>query len=191
MKQYFFAAAILFLNACHNNDTEKKITPVIAEEKQDFFPVTAYLKGQIADILQKGLTPRKYTTINNKTDSVMVKFEELNELCKEFLHPEIDSVNLVPLFKEEKFLDQSVDAFTFMYDPKGALPDSMQLKRWDVYIDPQSSKVKRIYMLKKNSENKILQLTWQSDQWCKITTIKNISADSSTIEKEEKISWDY
>jgi len=189
MRQYFFAAVILFLSACNN--AEKKDTPVIAAEKQSFFPVTNYLKGQIYEIAEKGKFPIKYTTVNNKTDSVILNFEGLNELFKDFLHPEIDSANLTSLFKETKFLDQTIDAFTFVYDPQVTLPDSVQLKHWDVYIDPQSSKVKRIYMLKSINDHKTLQLTWQSNQWCKITTIINESADSSRIEKEEKISWDY
>ena len=58
--------------------------------------------------------------------------------------------------------------------------------------EPQAttSKVKRIYLIKKTSDNKTLQLTWQSNQWCKITTIVNDAAGSK-VEKEEKITWDY
>ncbi len=164
---------------------------IVSEEKPSFFPVTAYIKGQLHDIHQKGLTPIKYTSQNNRTDSVMVKFESLNDLCKEFLHPEIDSANMVNHYTEAKFLDQSLDAFTFTYDIKPAAPDSITLKHWDVYIDPATSKVKRIYWVKEQASNTTLQLTWQSNQWCKIVTIKKNADGSSAVEKEEKISWDY
>jgi len=110
---------------------------------------------------------------------------------KEFLQPEIDSANLVPFFTETKFLDQTINAFTFTYDPKIQLPDSVNLKHWDVYIDPETSKVKRVYIIKRSGENKILQLTWQSNEWCKTTTIITTPDGISKIEKEEKISWDY
>jgi hypothetical protein len=196
MRLYLLATVILFLNACNNNpapETKPQSNAVdTTAEKPDFFPVTTFLKGQIFDIKHKGLAPLKYTTVNNITDSAFVKLEQLDSLLTEFLHPEIDSLNMVPFFTESKFLDQSVDAYTFTYDPKTTLPDSIPVKHWDVYVDPTTSKVNRVYILKKAGNNKTLQLTWQSNQWCKITTISSSpDGSSSTVEKEEKISWDY
>lgn len=194
MKTYLFALLILLLPGCSNNAPAKEVAKnnVAAEqEKLNFFPVTTYLKGQIYSIKEKGLTPVKYTTINNRTDSVMIKFDQLNELLAEFLHPEIDSASLIPFFTETKFLDQTIDAFTFTYEPKSKIPDSIQLMHWDVYIEPETGKVKRIYILKKIEGSKTLQLTWQSNKWCKTITIGINAAGASTIEKEEKISWDY
>jgi hypothetical protein len=193
MTRYFFIAILLFLNACSNRSEEK--TPVsnntTVEEKPSFFPVTSYLKGQIHEIKEKGITPIKYITINNHTDSFFVTFAELDEVLKEFLHPEIDTANLIPFFTESKFLDQSINAFTFTYEPKPQVPDSILLTHWDVYIEPEVSKVKRIYLVKKGGANKTLQLTWQSNEWCKTTTIVTHPDGTSAVEKEEKISWVY
>ena len=192
MKLYFLILSSALLCACGNNSSEIKPTPVSkVEEESSFFPVTSYLKGQLYDIKAKGVTPIKYTTINNRTDSVMVKLDSLNILCKEFLQPEIDSTNLINFFTESKFLDQTVDAFTFTYDAKKNIPDSIQLIHWDVYVEPETSKVRRVYITKKGDSNKILQLTWQSNQWFKIVTIISNKDGTSTVEKEEKISWDY
>jgi hypothetical protein len=182
MRLYLFAVLIICLTACNNNpasETKAQSSAVdTTAEKPDFFPVTSFLKGQIFDIKHKGLAPLKYTTVNNITDSAFVKLEQLDSLLTEFLHPEIDSLNMVPFFTETKFLDQTVD--------------SILIKHWDVYIDPETSKVNRVYILKKAGNNKTLQLTWQSNQWCKITTISySPDGSSSTVEKEEKISWDY
>jgi hypothetical protein len=160
-------------------------------EKQSFFPVTSYFKGQIYDILHKGINPLKYRTINDHTDSAWLKIESLNKEVDEFLHPEIDSVNLINLFTEKKFMDQSIDALTFTYDPIGELPDSITLRHWDVYVDPKSGNIRRVYMVKQLPENKIMQLTWQGDKWCKKVIIVNNPDGSSVVEKEEKISWDF
>ncbi|MEO6539426.1 MAG: hypothetical protein ABIN74_00490, partial [Ferruginibacter sp.] len=106
--------------------------------------------------------------------------------------PVIDTANLITLFTEKGFLDQSINAFTFTYDPTmPPLPDSMQLQRWDVYINPDENRVKRIYMVKQISNNKTLQLTWVSNHWCKLTSIITDAAGVSKIEKEEKIVWDF
>ena len=186
--------ATLFLFSC-NNSSEKPA--VVAQkdtaqtvEKKSFFPVTSYLKGQINNFKER-INPLKYTTVNDKTDSVYIKAEEIKQAFAEFLSPEIDSTNLIELFSETKFLDRSYDdAFTFTYDPITTLPDTFELNHWVVYIDGQTSNVKRIYMVKKRGDKEI-QLTWKSDQWCSIVTVVNNPDGTSKVEKEEKIVWNY
>lgn len=192
MKFLLPVLSIVLLQACTNPSKEKEKEKIAPEkETEGFFPVSSYLKGQIVEIIQKGVNPLKYTTVNGHTDSIWLKTEELNEVFKEFLHPEIDSANLTTLFSEKKFMDRSIDAFTFTYDAIGKLPDSMTLSHWDVYVDPSTENVKRIYMLKNISPNKTLQLTWQSNKWCKLITIVDLPNGISSVEKEEKITWDF
>lgn len=183
----------IILLSCNNSSTTTVI-PVNTDTavKQNFFPVTSFLKGEIYTIKTDGINPKKYTTINNHTDSAWLKIEDLDAAVGEFLHPEIDSASLITLFTEKNFLDQSINAFTFTYDATHPpLPDSMQLQHWDVYIDPNTNTVKRIYMVKQVNKNKTLQLTWVSKQWCKITSIVSDESGISKIEKEEKIFWDF
>ena len=189
-------ACSFFLSSC--NDSGKSPGPSTkpssftdTAEKQRFFPVTAYLKGEIFDIKKNGINPLKYTIINDHTDSVWLKIEELDTALQEFLQPEIDSVNLITFFTEKSFLDHSINAVTLTYEPLGMLPDSMQLRRWDVYIDPKTNKVKRVYMVKEITKAKTLQLTWVSNQWCKIISIVTDEKGVSKIEKEEKIILDF
>ncbi len=161
----------------------------IVAKPLSFFPVTAFIKGQIHDIKEKGITPMLYSTSNNHTDSAAIKFEALDTLLKEFLQPVIDTTNLIAYFTENKFLDQSINAFTFTYDAKPNLPDSIKLTHWDVYIDPETNKVKRVYMIKKNAGNKTVQLTWLSNLWCQTTTLANNTNGSFNVVSEEKILW--
>ena len=197
----FFPAifTLAFFCSCSNSSNNKengyvKNNPDSSDQKnkkQLFFPVTAYFKGQLYEIAKDGINPLKYVTINNHTDSAWLKIEDLPRVLNEFLTPEIDSLNLVSLFKENNFMDQTLNVITLTYEPAGPLPDSMKLRHWDVYIDPNSGKVKRIYIVKISGENKLLQLTWVGDKWCKITTIFTNPDGSSVIEKEEKINWDF
>ena len=193
MRQYIWIAFILAINACSNNNTEK-ITPqnttAKAEEKPNFIRVTSFLKGEVVGIRGK-MQPKKYTTINEHTDSSFLKFEDLDNEVKDFMLPVIDSANLSQLFTETKFVDQTINAVTFTYDPKTQLPDSMPLRHWDVYVDPETGKITRVYIVKKASSNKTLQLTWQSGEWFKTTTLINNNDGTLSVEKEEKISWDY
>lgn len=187
-----FILSVFFLVSCSDSSTpEVKKVETGPVKKQSFFPVTSYIRGQIFEIKRNGVTPLKYTTVKNHTDSVWLKFDQLEEAVKEFLTPEIDSANLTNLFTEKNFLDQTIAAFTFTYDPTGLLPDSMKLKRWDVYIDPENNKVKRIYMVKEISKSMSLQLTWQNDKYCKIVSIITDTSGNSAVDKEEKITWDF
>lgn len=185
-------ACSLFLFSCNDSGKSAVQSPTKdSAEKQRFFPVTAYLKGEIFNLKKSGINPLKYTTVNDRTDSVWLKVEELDSALQEFLQPEIDSANLTGLFTEKSFLDQSINAVTFTYDPTAILPDSMKLTHWDVYIDPKSNKVKRVYMVKDVDKTKILQLTWISNQWCKIVSIVTDKKGESKIEKEEKFILDF
>ena len=160
-------------------------------EEPLFFPVTDFIYGQIAELKKRGINPIKISKVNNHEDSVWLKTEVLNDEFAPFLSPVIDTTNLAGMFAEKKFLDQTIDAFTFTYDPIKPLPDSFSLQRWDVYIEPKSGTVKRIYLIKKMPGNKTLQLTWQTNISCKIVSIANDSTGNDHVESEVTIKWDF
>lgn len=186
-----FTGILLLFSCTHSEKKNDMVQEKPLPQKQHFFPVSSYLKGELYTIKNKGINPLKYTTINNHTDSVWLKIEDLDAAVQEFLQPEIDSVNLITLFTEKSFLDQTLNAITLTYDPAVPLPDTFKLKHWDVYIDPDLNTVKRIYMVKEMSKTSLLQLTWVNNRWCKITYIVTDEKGVSTIEKEEKLVWDF
>ncbi|MBC7867946.1 MAG: hypothetical protein H7X88_10485 [Gloeobacteraceae cyanobacterium ES-bin-316] len=155
-----------------------------------FFPVTNYIYGQIEAIKDMGVNPIKIDSTANKLDTTWLKIEDFAESFKEFVNPQIDSLNLVPFFEESKFADQTIDAYTFTYTPSKALPDSILLLKWDVYISPATNTVKRVFIVKRTQTGKELQLTWQSDKWCKIVTIVN-KEEKQFIESEQTIKWNF
>ena len=180
-----------------NNSQNKEIAIVTDPGKdpgiskpENFFPVTAYIKGQIFEIKRRGINPLKIIEQGNRTDSLWLPIETLNKEMADFLEPVIDTVNLMALFSETKFLDQTLNAYTFTYDPKKELPDSMPLKHWDVYVDPGKNTIQRIYMVKK-AGNKTLQLTWLNDISCRIITIGEDNKGNDAVEKEVLIKWDF
>ncbi|MEO6669437.1 MAG: hypothetical protein ABIN36_08175 [Ferruginibacter sp.] len=190
---------ILFLLvACKSqekDDNRIKITAMdsshLKAEPQNFFPVTNFIKGQIFEIKNGGVNPMKFVTINKHTDSAWLKMEDINKEVSDFLTPEIDTANLTTLFAEKKFMDQTLDAITFTYDPIKSLPDSFVLRHWDVYVDPNKSMVRRVYLVKNLPGKKTQLLTWETGKSC---NIKNVSADSSgkpLIEKEISIKWRF
>ncbi len=191
MKIIFLFILSSFLAAgCNNtNNHSASDNANTGTTKASFFPVTSYIKGQIADIRNRSLSPLMYTTSNNQTDSIWLKPEDLENVCHEFLYPTIDTQNLINYFTEAKFKDETINAFTYTYDATGNLPDTFTLRHWDVYIDPDKNSVRKIYLVK-NYPDKILQLTWYHNAYCQIVTIKKNNS-TETIEKEEKIKWQF
>jgi hypothetical protein len=183
-----FATVLL---SCGSSGTKKADDTKEEVKKPSFFPVTAYIKGELNSFEKSGINPLKYTTTKGRTDSVWLKMEDVRNTVKEFLQPEIDSINLVSLFTERSFLDQSLDAVTFTYEATGKLPDSMILRQWNVYLSPETGKVKKIYIVKEPAPGRTLQLTWQSGEWCKIVSIITDEKGNSSVDKEEKITWAF
>lgn len=184
----------LLYSSCSDQTSQTSQQPgTDSTVNKTFFPVTEYIRGQLNEIDSLPLTPLKIITHNGKHDSTWMKKEDIRPFAQPFLSPEIDTTNLKSLFKERSFLDQTINAFTFSYDAVNDLPDTLQLRRWDVYIDPKKNKVTRIYMIKEiigNTGSQKLQLTWKSDQWCKITTITERPGKEPDI-KEETMKWDF
>ncbi|MDB5198128.1 MAG: hypothetical protein JWO92_91 [Chitinophagaceae bacterium] len=190
--------AVFFLMILFCSCSEQKspiLQPAIKDSTEDhtFFPVTEYIRGQLNEIDSLPITPLKIINDNGKQDSIWMKKEDIRSFAQPFLHPEIDTVNFKSLFTEKSFLDQTINAFTFSYDPIDKLPDTLELRKWDVYIDPKKNTISRIYMVKEVKNNgtyQTLQLIWKSGQWCKITTITEQPGKQPDI-KEELMKWDF
>jgi hypothetical protein len=197
IKQFLFAAFLLCLFSCHTTpDAVSSAAPVAAPPRTDtsFFPVTAFLKGQMLQFDSMPVTPLHIITIRDKSDSQWIKREQLRSFLTAFLEPEITETNLTKYFTETRFNDQTVNAITLSYDPIGTLPDSMSLKSWTVYIDPKTGNVTGIYIVKRaaaNNQSITQQLTWESNTSAQIVNILNKPDGSSEVLSQEKFVWNF
>jgi len=185
---FLVPAFFIFFTSCSGktNNTASKNN---SAQTENIFPVTDFLKGQLRILDSMGVTPLKIVSANGKTNSVWLKREDIRKNATPFLHPVIDSATMYSLFSEKSFLDQTINAFTFSYDPKKSLPDSIKLTHWDVYMNPQTNSIARIYMVKENADT-TSQLTWLVNKWYSIRTIIQLPNGQAQI-KEEKITWDF
>jgi len=189
----FLFFGLITFSACHSTKEKSQSPSKDSKEKETFFPVTDFLKGQLKELSSMPVTPLKTISINGKTDSVWVKRENVLQFARPFLTPEVDSVSMTDYFSEKSFLDQTINAVTFSYDPKIKLPDSIKLRHWDVYIDPQKGTVQRIYLVKENisgDSDITTQLTWKVNEWCSIRTITQRPGKKPQIQ-EEKMTWNF
>jgi hypothetical protein len=195
MQKLFRSLSIIFLFvfiSCNSRNTGRHLTNN-TDDTVNIFPVTSFLKAQLKRIDSMPVTPLKIVTENEKSDSVWMKREDIRTNATPFLTPLIDSAAMNSLFSEKAFLDQTINAFTFSYDAKTKLPDSINLTHWDVYMNPQTKNIDRIYLVKEKNdsgENVTTQLTWLVNKWYSIRTITQIPNGQPKI-KEEKMIWDF
>lgn len=197
--KFFLSLPVLcigVLTGCHNHAnpaTETKTSPAIdSEASTSIFPVTEFLLGQLREIDSMPVTPVEISVADNKRDSVWRKREDIRKFAAPFLTPVFDSTSMHNFFDEKSFMDLTVNAVTLTYDPKVPLPDSIKLTHCDVYIDPKSHQVQRIYLVKEeiqNGETVTTQLTWTVNQWCSIRTIEHENKTVPTV-KEKIMKWD-
>ncbi len=184
---------VFFFGSCKEIKEKKVATKALTQAAESFFPVTEFIQGQLKEIEGLPVTPLKIEIEGAKHDSTWLKKTDLRSFADPFLHPEIDSSAMGQFFIGKSFLDQTINAFTFSYDAKTILPDSVKLTHWDVYVDPQKNNVIRIYMVKEDSADSrhiTTQLTWQSGKWFSIRNIIQPPGKEPVI-KEQIIKWDF
>ena len=190
---FIFCFLLISVYACNNKEDASSETihsSINAEKKPAVFPVTEFINGQLHELEDMPITPLKKITVNDKTDSFWFKREDIREFAKPFLSPVVDSIKMQSYYNSNSFLDQTIQAITFTYDANDKLPADIKLTHFDVYINPESGKVKRIYMVKQPSADSTIQLTWTVDKWCSIVTIIQAHDQKATIKKEKMI-WKF
>jgi hypothetical protein len=191
MKFHLALILLVILFACNNKTEKVQTTPttstaIIEDTTANYFPVTNFLLGDINSIKTNAGTPQYKITTNGKTDSSYINMDSIFIVFQDFLAPRIDSANLKKYFREKSFLDQTLGTFTFTYDRRANTSFDFPFTNWDVMINEETQKVKRIYLVKKVDAATKKLLTWQAEKWCKIVTITN-----DKVVKEEKYIWNY
>jgi len=194
---FYFLSMLTILYSCSNKKEEAaSINKTTASDSVQvhFFPVTAFIKGQLMELDSIQLTPLQVITQAKKIDSNWISKKDIRPLLQDFISSEINETNMLEFFNVTKFNDQSTGAITFTYNPKTNLPDRIELRHWDVYITPETGRVRKVYMVKniiRKSENFTLQLTWDTEKSARITTILNHTDGKSEIIKDEKLIWKF
>lgn len=192
----FPIAAIVLLSIYGCAGKEKKVAQPgnNTEAIDSFFPVTSFIKGQLLLLDSLQVTPLQIITKPGKTDSIWLTKEKLKPYLLPFATPTITETNFIPYFKQTRFKDLTINAITFTYDPLAPMPDSINLRHWDIYINPETGNVSKVYIVKEIKEKGVdltLQLTWQSNKWAKITTLVNKPNGKMELVKDEKFVWDF
>jgi hypothetical protein len=167
MKRFFIPfSVILFICACETKQPETSNTAGTKTDtaKKNYLPVAYYLKAEIAGVDSFPLRIMKYQINNGKTDSGIITTPIFDQLAKEFLLSELDSVHFENNFEENSFVDRSTNLVSFTYSTKDT---GNGLKRVDVLLTPGSGydKLNSIYMesiAKYKDSSVISKMSWKA-----------------------------
>jgi hypothetical protein len=190
---FFVLISPVFFSACHSDESSQQTGTPTATEESHIFPVTAFLRAQLKKMDTLPITPLLIYTANGKIDSTWLKREDIRQKALPFLSPEIDSTQMHSLFAEKAFLDQTINAYTFSFDPVKKLPDSVDVVHWDVYMNAQTNAIERIYIVKENDSvgrNVTRQLTWVINKWFSTRTITQNQSGRPEV-TEAKLIWNF
>ena len=188
MRNYtFILIFVCLISSCLQNNSEKSTAPE-TEINASFFPVGNYLLGDVASIKQSGISPKYVHIKNGNSDSTFLQLQQIDSCLSDFLKPMIDSVSLNSMVKETKFYDESIESFTLSYDVQKEYFEKTSWRKWDVYINPETQKVDRLFLVKNNSDSTIAQLTWIPKSFAKIVIINN---QNSSVVEEKTFIWNY
>ena len=182
----FFICIITILCSCNSDDASEAQNATSIQDStpaQNYFPVTSFIKGIIYTIRTEKSNPIKVITRDEKKDTTWLKMENLEHEMSAFLTPVIDTANLKHKYVETKFLDKTINLYTFTYDLRDPA-DTATLRSWTVYVDGESGKVTNINMEKRSPSGKQL-LSFFTDTESKIITV----AEDKVV-KEERIIWE-
>jgi hypothetical protein len=192
-KYSVLAIGLFILNSC-SDSSKKNNSPEEKTIAASFFPVTSFIKGQIIVLDSLPVTPLQITTVKGKSDSIWITKDQMKKLLLPFQIPVIDETSMVNYFTETKFKDQTLNAITFTYDPSQIIPDSIPLRHWDVYVNPETGDVEKVYIvktIKEQGQSFTQQLTWQTNKLVKITTILNAANGDQALLKEVVFIWNF
>lgn len=164
---------------------KKKKTSVPSEQ---FFPVSAYLKGEISRLDKSLHSFYKVETDSGRTDTVPIPNTEAKRLAADFYNlPDIGSEDLKDNYEVTHTYDDALNAFVFMFTTKEDLP----VQREDVVLDPEPDakgnyKILSIFaeVWKNNGDTTIRKnMLWNAGKSYQITTL----TEAGGTEKTEKL----
>ncbi|MBA2328875.1 MAG: hypothetical protein H0V91_04580 [Flavisolibacter sp.] len=172
MKNWFIYSIIITIAACKGSDKEE-------ENNAAFFPVSSFIKSQVADVDSSVYPIYKIETVAGRSDSGYISKDEFKKYTNDFLDmPDITQKKWKGDYIESKVFDDALNSVILSYNLKDE-KDNAEVRKQEVIIEPNQDaddKVKTIIIDRiSGSKNDLVRkhLLWQVDKRFQIVTISN------------------
>ena len=180
----FFA---VFIFSCKSKPVKPKVPAA------EFFPVTSYLKGQVAMLDTSFYSFYKVETINGKIDTLSIRNKDVKLYAKDFTDlPDIGTSSIKDDYVIDNLYDDMLECFVFTFSTKQNYP----VKREDVVLEPQPNEqnkndIKSIFVQVEQQDKDTIvnkNLFWVANSNFKIITTKKLG-DQPPQTKTVTIFW--
>lgn len=169
MTKWLLLPLLPFIFSCKNNAKKE------AGDTEPYFPIKPYLENQIAHVDTSLYYIRRIETINNHSDTTVIKREDFKEQANDFLEiPDITKSKWKDDYKEEKWFDEALQSAILLYTPK---EEDAEVSRQQVIIKPSANEgdqVKTIIIdrtFEDGSSTIEKKMLWEINKWFRIVTI--------------------
>jgi hypothetical protein len=178
---------VAFFMSCKG---KKKTSSVPADQ---FFPVPAYVKGELSRLDTSLATFYKIESADGKSDTVPIPNVEVKRYARDFATlPDISSGELKDDYEVTKAYDDILGSYVFMFTTKEDHP----VRREDVVLDPAlnaqgKNDIQSIFVeLWQNSGDTAVRknMLWEAGKNFQITTITDAGGTQKT--KKLQVVWD-
>jgi hypothetical protein len=180
---------ITVFTACKNNGATT-VTAKDSASNEAYYPISDYIRSQIAYIDTTPLAIEKQVFENGKRiDSTVIDRPTFKQMAEEFAQPDLNLHSIKPLYRESMYNDLSMNSLTFTYDTND--PDQ-ELQQITVLLNPDTKRVKNIIFRKIRSKGDTtitMNGLWKNNMNFQInyTLQPKIGA---AVERQVKVIWD-
>jgi hypothetical protein len=173
------------------SDTEEQQSEAKKNAEESFFPVTAFLSGEIREMWELGTKVSSVVHEDGKNTHNVWQDDTLSwkKSFQDFFTPPIDSIRLGGTYRLSKFMDETIHAVTLSYERNTPITTFPEWNNWNVYIEPETGTVKKLFLVKKLDISHLQQLTWKHGQGCLIRDFDLDSTGQMVLKKEQEYSW--
>lgn len=158
------------------------------QENKDFYPVSAHIHSELALIDSLPVAVFLYREEDGRKDTTIVDKQAFRVLAEAIPQPDITKEPLKKSYTESVYMDATLNLVTMSYAPKS---ESGEIRKIDVYINPDTEKVKRIYVEKRLSGGDstiVRKIVWTSGQQLQVTSLVTREGQQEKV-IQEKYSW--
>ncbi len=184
----FIIFLIILVSACKNKSGASSQQSEDTAHKE-YYPISSFINAQLKNLDSLPLAVIKYTSAGNKTDTTVVDKKDFASVAGYFNSPDITAPGIKEQIEETSFIDASIGTIMLTYTAKN---DSLPLRKADVLLKQEDSRVRTIYIEKQApvaGGTAIKKMLWTADRNCLITTINHTNGHPEEIIIEKYV-WD-
>ncbi len=172
MKSILSSVFFLFVFSCAPKHEDKPFE----QTDKNFYPVKSFVLSELNELDSLPVAVFKFTTTNGKTDTLIIEKSDFRKIAEHLTAPDITVTPFKEKYKESVFMDETVNSVTLSYT---ATDEDAEIQKIDVFVHPETEKVKHIYLEKNrvSGDSSILnKLMWTTGKNMQVTSIINVGS---------------